>query len=191
LSQSAGLCVREVGHPCLWSAADGRRTPQHPRKDPSMPTMTRRKFLFAGAVTGALLALQALAPAFAQTGPAHPAEADKVHVVLLVAGADSNIGNADMADIAAMRHAISASFAGDKKRVVFHDLTGKNPATGQHYTGPQILERLKRMKVGHNDTVLVFHSGHGGIQDKKHPEATHILTVDGGQVARKDIMDTV
>src|SRR5205807_4895546 len=129
----------------------------------------------AGAVTAALLALQALAPAFAQPESKHPAEADKVHVVLLVAGADSNIGNADMADVAAMRHAISASFASDKKRVVFHDLTGKNPATGRHYTGPEIVGRLKKMKVGNNDTVLVFHSGHGGINDKNRPEASHGL----------------
>ena len=155
------------------------------------PEINRRKLLLAATVTAALLALQIFTPAFAQPGPKYSAEADKVHVVLLVAGADSNIGNADMADVAAMRHAISASFASDRKRVVFHDLTGKNPATGRHYTGPEILARLKRMKVGSNDTVLVFHSGHGGISDKKHPEASHVLTVDGGQVNRIDIMNTV
>ena len=152
---------------------------------------TRRRFLLTAAAMAALLALQAFTPAFAQPDDKRPAEADRVHIVLLVAGADSNIGNADMADVEAMRHAVSTSFAGDKRRVVFHDLTGKNPTTGKHYTGPQILQHLKQMKVGHNDTVLVFHSGHGGIQDKNHPEASHILTVDGGRVGRKDIMDAV
>jgi len=104
-----------------------------------------------------------------------------------VAGNDSGIGNADLKDVAAMRSAINAAFAKDRKRVVYHDLARVNKKTGKPYSSDEILAHLKSMKVGQNDNILVFHSGHGCITDKNRPEETHILFVDGGSFARKDI----
>jgi hypothetical protein len=143
-----------------------------------------------GAGLAALLALQA-AQALADNPPNRPAEADNVHVVLLVAGADSNIGNADVQDVRAVKHAVETAFAGEAKRLHIHDLTHKNPKTGKFWTGPEIVQYLRNLKDGPNDNVLVFHSGHGGIKDRKHPEDSHILTVDGGPIARKDIVKAV
>src|SRR5439155_27171520 len=164
-SQPGGRRVCEVRRPfglrrlvAAFAGKNGKKRRQvaalqRTQEDQPMFATTRRRFLLTAAAMAALLALQAFTPAFAQPDDKRPAEADRVHIVLLVAGADSNIGNADMADVEAMRHAVSTSFAGDKRRVVFHDLTGKNPTTGKHYTGPQIVQYLKTMKVGHNDTV--------------------------------------
>jgi hypothetical protein len=118
-------------------------------------------------------------------------EADKVHLVLLIAGADSNIGSADVKDVASVRKALVAAFAKDKERLAVHDLTPKNPKTGKYYTGDEVINSLKSTNIGKNDTVFVYHSGHGGIDDPKNPEGTHVLTIDGGTVRRKAIIDTV
>jgi hypothetical protein len=151
---------------------------------------SRSKWLIECAAV--LLALQALPTAGAQEpAPKKPAEADKLHVVLLVAGADQNIGNADLQDIQAMRRVIDLAFPQQAKRVVYHDLTGKNPATRKHFTGPEIIKHLKAMKIEANHNVLIFHSGHGGMSNRKRPEESHILTVDGGSVARKDLTKAV
>jgi hypothetical protein len=137
-------------------------------------------------IVAILLVLFSFNPLQAQTSNVPP-EADKLHVVLLVAGHDEGIGNADMMDIAAMKRTINSAFAKDKNRLVYHDFTGTNAKTGQVFTSKDILARLRNLKIGTNDSVLVFHSGHGGIADKARPEETHILTVDGGQLHRKDI----
>jgi hypothetical protein len=155
-----------------------------------MSKLVTRRMLIGGASAVLLLAVLAFNAAGASEKN-RPAEADKVHVVLLVAGADSDIGNADLKDVAAMKHTVKTAFQKDPKRLVIHDLTGKNPKTGKFYTPDEIKGHLKQMKVGKNDNVLVYHSGHGTILDKKRPEATHMLTVDGGVIGRKTIMDTV
>lgn len=150
---------------------------------------TIRKFQITGALAALIIALQAFSPLWADnTTPAkRPAEADKVHVVLLMAGQASDIGNADQQDIAAMKLAINAAFAKDQNRVVFHDLTGINPKTSTYFSGDEILDYLKDMKIGQNDNVLVYHSGHGGILDKNRPEESQVLCCDGGNVMRIDI----
>jgi hypothetical protein len=148
---------------------------------------TTRTISLTATVAALLLSLQAFNPLWAQNGNTRPAEADRLHVVLLVAGNDGGIGNADMKDIESMRHAINVAFAKDKNRVVYHDLTGINKKTGKVYSANEIMAHLRGMKIGKNDNVLVFHSGHGGIADKEHPEESHILTVDGGRLARRDI----
>src|SRR4051794_17166177 len=88
--------------------------------------LTPRKVFLTGSVAALLLALQAVSPLLADTNPSRPAEADKVHVVLLMAGNDGDIGNADMKDVAAMKTVINTAFAKDKNRVVMHDLSGLN-----------------------------------------------------------------
>jgi hypothetical protein len=154
-------------------------------------SFTIQKLWLMSTAAAALLFLLTLSPVAAQPGPNPAAEADKLHVVLLVAGADSSIGNADLKDVAAMRQAVAVSFAAEPKRVVLHDLTGKNPTTRRFYTGPEILKHVREMKVGPNDNVLIFHSGHGGINDRKRPEESHVLVVDGGQVGRMDLTKAV
>jgi Caspase domain len=150
---------------------------------------TIRTFLLSAPVAALLLALQAFSPLWAQCNASRTGEADKLHVVLLVAGHDGGIGNADLKDIAAMKHTMDAAFANDNGRVVYHDLTGINDDTGNVYTAAEILAYLRGMEIGKNDNVLVFHSGHGAITDRDRPEDSHVLLVDGGKLARKDIRD--
>jgi hypothetical protein len=154
-------------------------------------TFANRRLILAVLSAALVLALHGSGPLQGQGTGGRAAEADKLHVVLLVAGNDKGIGSADMKDVAAMKQAISSAFAKDKNRLVFHDLTGISKKTGKVYSANEILAHLKNMKIGNNDNVLVYHSGHGGIADRSRPEASHILTVDGGQLHRKDIRTIV
>ena len=90
-----------------------------------------------------------------------------------------------------MEAVLKTAFAKESKRLVVHNLTAKNPKTGKLYAGKEVLDYLKSMKVGTNDNVLVFHSGHGGIADAKNPEKTHHLYIDGGEVDRWAIQQLV
>ncbi len=123
--------------------------------------------------------------------PPGKSEADKVHLVLLIAGADSAIGKADIKDVASVKNAMLTAFAGDRGRLVIHDFTGKNPNTRKYYTGEEVLAGLRAMNIGRNDSVFVYHSGHGGIENPRDPEGSHVLTIDGGRIRRKAILDTV
>jgi hypothetical protein len=135
-----------------------------------------------------ILLVLTLSPIGAQDPtPKRPAEAEKLHAILLVAGADEGIGNADLHDVAAMRHILEQTLGGKANQLVIHDLTGKNPKTKKFYSGPEILKFVEGLKVGENDNVLIFHSGHGGIEDRKKPEESHVLFVDGGSINRKQL----
>jgi hypothetical protein len=147
---------------------------------------TTRTVFCGGALATLLLALGTLSPAWAQPGPGVPAEADKLHVVLLVDGSDGN-GPACLKDVEGMRAALEAAFAKDPQRLVLHDLAGKNPKSGKLYTPAEVMQYLMGLKVGKNDNVLVFHSGHGGILDRKGPEASFVLTIDRGKLYRLEI----
>jgi hypothetical protein len=150
-----------------------------------------RKVLIPVAVAAMLLAMQAVSPSWATAKGDRRAQADKVHVVLLVCTNASDIGDADARDVAAMRKAIEESFYGDSDRVVFHDLTGNNPKTGEWYSTQEILDYLRDMQIGSNDNVLVYHSGHGAILNPRQPEATQVLVTNGARLIRKDVMDAV
>jgi hypothetical protein len=140
----------------------------------------------------AMLLVLSAALVRAQPGNGLPPEADLFHLVLLVVGdTDKGIGGACLNDCKAMAVALKTAFAADKNRLVIHDLTRKNPATKTWYSGKEVLDHLRKMKIGTNDTVVVFHSGHGGIGDAKRPEKTHTLSIDGGSVNRGEICQVV
>lgn len=122
------------------------------------------------------------------TPGARPAPmADRVHVILLVNGTDKNIGKSCLRDIQGVRNTISGAMAKDRSKLVIHNLAGRNARTGRLFSANEIMAYLKNIKVGHNDTVMVYHAGHGGISDVRRPEQTHMLFVDGGQLSRWQI----
>jgi hypothetical protein len=155
------------------------------QRAPSFP-----KMLWGVSLAMGWLVLYGQCPALAQAAKV-PGEADKLHVVLLVDGTDKVIGGGDKHDVAAMKSIISGTIGKDPKRVVYHDLTGKNRVTGKYWTGPEVLKNLQALKIGPNDNVLVYHSGHGNMADHKHPEASHNLAIDGGWIERKAIVAAV
>jgi hypothetical protein len=138
------------------------------------------------ALAAPMLVLAAFSPALAQpaTNKFSP-EADKIHLVLLVWGYSDNIGGPCLNDCKAVKATLAASV--EKERLVVDDFTGKNPKTGQFFTPKEVLDGIKSMKIGKNDTVFVFHSGHGEIGDRKQPEASHLLFIDNGQIGRMQI----
>jgi hypothetical protein len=135
--------------------------------------------------------LLARVPASAQTDGTRPAEAARLHVIYLAAGADANIGSADKQDIDAMKHIITSTIGRDVKRVSTHDLTGKRRSTGKFWTGQEVLKYIANLKIGPNDNIFIFHSGHGGIANRRRPEETQVLTIDGGNLERKALMKAV
>jgi hypothetical protein len=138
-----------------------------------------------------VLLVLAVGPARAAADPPGPdvvsAEANKVHVVLLVFGHKGGISAACQKDCKGLKVALEAAFADDTERLVFHDLSQKNPATDKYYTRDETLAVIKGLKVGPNDTVLVFQSGHGAIGNRLDPEMSHRLTMDGGTLSRAQI----
>jgi hypothetical protein len=134
----------------------------------------------------AALALAAFSPASAQPAKKKfPPEADKIHLVLLVWGYSDNIGSPCLNDCKGVKATLEASL--EKGRLAVHDFTGKNPKTGQFFTPKEVLDGIKSMKIGKNDTVFVYHSGHGEIGDRQQPEASHLLFIDKGQIGRMQI----
>jgi hypothetical protein len=143
-----------------------------------------KKLVATLAVAAVLLAAESLSPLWAQTSQKLPPEAEKVHVVLLVNGTDKNIGQTCIHDIRALKTVLRSAFAKDAKRLVIHDLTVNNPKTKKLYTADEVLTYLKGMRIGNNDIVMVYQSGHGCVLDLKKPENTQLLFIDGGNVNR-------
>jgi hypothetical protein len=152
-----------------------------------MKTTVARGTTCFGALAALLLSLQAFSPVWADVDAKQPPEADKLHVVLLVHGYTDGNGNACVNDVKGVQAALETAFAKDKDRLVIHDLAGKNPKTDQLYTPAEVMQYLKDMQVGKNDNVLVFHSGHGAITDKKQPEASHVMAIDRGVLKRMQV----
>jgi hypothetical protein len=142
---------------------------------------------FLGSALAALvLSLPAFTPAWAQAAKGkHTPEADRLHVILLVAGYSDDIGGPCLNDCKAVKAALEASI--DKSKLTIHDLTGKNPRTGKLHTPQDVLDTVKSLKIAGNDNVLVYHSGHGEISDPKQPEASHVLGLDTGEIGRMQI----
>src|SRR5262249_23365031 len=84
-----------------------------------------------------------------------PAEADKLHVVLLVYGHKGGISAACQKDCKGLKAALEAAFADAPERLVFYDLSVKNPRTEKVYTKDETLAVIKGLPVGPNDNVLV------------------------------------
>jgi hypothetical protein len=109
------------------------------------------------------------------------AEADQLHLILLGYTKADNVGIACGKDVLAMKHHLETAFAKDKGRLVIHNLTGNQ------WSGAKVLKYLREMKVGHNDNVLVYHSGHGAIANPKQPEKSQVLVLNSGRVLRGEI----
>ncbi len=117
-----------------------------------------------------------------------PAEATKVHLVLVGYTPDTIFGKACRDDIEAMKSTLSEGFADKKDRLVIHDLSGIDPETKTHWSAKQVMGYLRGMKIGPNESVVVYHSGHGRIADKQRPEATHRLQLtDKSELSRGEI----
>src|SRR5262249_16568875 len=62
-----------------------------------------------------------------------------------------------------------------------------NPATGKVYSMKETLDVVGALKVGKNDNVLIFQSGHGSIGNGNQPELSQRLVMDGGSMTRGQI----
>lgn len=152
--------------------------------------LTPRLTTVAGALVALAMSLQTFSPAQAQVGKGqYPDEADKIHLILLVAGYSDGIGGPCLNDCKAIKATLEASLT--KKQLAVYDFTGKNPKTDQWYTPKEVIETVKGMRVGKNDSVFIYHSGHGEIGDRKQPEASHRLFIDKGQITRMQLQKPI
>jgi hypothetical protein len=113
---------------------------------------------------------------------AYPAEASRVHVVLLVDRRAPHIGAPCYKDVLGFRAALVAGFAAKRDRLVFHDLTGEHPQTRRDWTPRQVFLYLSGLQFGPNETLVVFHSGHGSVSNRAFPEETHRLSLNTGSI---------
>lgn len=114
----------------------------------------------------------------------YPAEAARVHVVLLGDTRCPEIGAACGKDFAGLRATLTAGLGKKADRLTFHDLTAANPATDLAWTAAEVFRHVRDLKLEGNDSVVLFHSGHGVITKKDFPERTHYLGLAAGAVSR-------
>src|SRR4051795_11125047 len=100
---------------------------------------TPRSKFRVGALAALVMSLQGLSPLAAQQANGKPAEADRLHVVLLVFGHKGGISAACQKDCKGLKAALETAFADDPDRLVVHDLSLKNPQTGKVYTTAETL----------------------------------------------------
>jgi Caspase domain len=162
----------------------------------------RFKLSLLGMLTALLLIHQVDGPVFAQYSTqvhesrvtaisAQTAEASRVHVALLVYGPNNHFGNACRNDVCAFRVMLEQGFGVKKDRLVFHDFTGLNPQTGLDWTSEQIMAYLADLRLGANESIVVFHSGHGAIADPSRPEETQFLSLNHGNMNRGNLIATL
>src|SRR5262249_18001924 len=155
----------------------------HERERRMTRCFTSQTRFLASALAALALLLPAFTPAWAQAAQGKYAqEADRLHVILLVAGYSDEIGGPGLQDWKAGKAAPQASM--DKSKLSAHARTGKTPKTGKLHTPQDVLDTVKSLKIAGNDNVLVYHSGHGEISDSKQPEASHVLGLDAGEIGR-------
>lgn len=157
--------------------------------DPNLPFRTQRPFALSNTVPTCTSQGCTVPSSTVPSQKAVLAEASKVHVVLMVYGPSTAFGNACRADIAGFKVMLEDGFEAKRDRLVYHDYTGKNPATGMDWSPREILENLETMRLGSNESIVVFHSGHGHIQDLNRPEETQYLSIDRGRMSRKTLRD--
>jgi len=153
--------------------------------------LTRRAKFIGGALVAVVVSLSTLGQVWAQQASSYPTEADKVHVVILVFGHKGGISAACQKDCKGVRTVLEASFAQDPERLVIHDLSQVNPETGKYYSKDETLAVISSMKVGRNDNVVIFQSGHGAIANKDEPETSHKLTMDFGAISRPQLQGPI
>jgi len=139
---------------------------------------------------GLIVWSQTIAPISAATSVRRdlPAEASRVHLVLLGYTPANGFGDACRRDIIAVEATLRAGFREKSDRIVTHELSVKNPRTGAAYTTAEVEQYLRSMEVGRNEIVIVYHSGHGKITNPREPESSHVLEFNGGEISRGTIM---
>src|SRR5689334_688964 len=95
-----------------------------------------------------------------------PAEASRVHLVLLGYTPNNDFGRACRKDIIGFECVLREGFGDMADRIVTHDLSVRNRRTDAEYTRAEVEEYLRTMEVGRNDVVIVYHSGHGAITNR-------------------------
>jgi hypothetical protein len=152
-------------------------------------SMSRLVLLFAASFAtadSALETLNAIRPG--SRARVNADEADKVHVVLLVYGKDGQFGAACRKDVHAFAKMLDQGFEQKADRLEFHDYTGLNPTNFRPWTPKEVLADLARMQVGTNDSIVLYHSGHGMIVDPKSPESSQIMVTNEGPIQRGDLL---
>jgi hypothetical protein len=121
-----------------------------------------------------------------QPGPAdRPGgdEAARLHLILLGDENDPAIGWNCTQDVDAVRRLFLQAFAGQPGRLVIHDLTG------DAWSPSRVLDFLYgRLDLGPNESVLLYHSGHGSILVADQPyEGSLLLLNSGAKIRRADL----
>jgi hypothetical protein len=149
-----------------------------------------KRFAFGFLTLTALSLLSFATPGLAEDGgggrqPAAKvtAQADKLHVILVGYTRPDKVGTACQKDILAMKHHLETVFAREKGRLVVHNLMG------DRWSGAKVMDYLRALKVGQNDNVLFYHSGHGGIYSPSHPEKSQVLQLNSGNLFRGHVTD--
>jgi len=123
---------------------------------------------------------------------AQASEARRVHVFLTVYGPDIAFGRACRNDVKAFRSVLERGFETKKDRLVFHDYTGMHPETHKPWTADQVMSSLRNLRLGANESVVFFHSGHGHIEDRARPEETQEMTLTGtGRLVRGQVLSVL
>src|SRR5262249_33913876 len=113
---------------------------------------------------------------------ARAAEAAKLHLILLADESDGYIGANCAKDIDAVRRLFQGAGADRREPggLVVHDLTG------DEWTPERVLCFLNhRVLIGPNESVLVFHSGHGGIRDRDQPYESFYMQLNCSKGIRR------
>ncbi|MBM3997781.1 MAG: hypothetical protein FJ303_27105 [Planctomycetes bacterium] len=120
--------------------------------------------------------------------PERPAEATKVHLVVLGYTPNDNFGKACRDDIEAMKETLGAAL---KDRLTIHELSDKNPKTGKFWTKDEVMNYLQAMQIGPNESIVLYHSGHGRIADARLPERTHRWQINSGEEVSRGAMTDI
>jgi hypothetical protein len=110
----------------------------------------------------------------------YPAEASRVHVIYLVYNAGGAFGRACQSDVDGFRATLEDGFGTTSGRLVHHDWTRGHPEKGRPYSLEELKDFLRNLRLGRNDTVVVFQSGHGCIGDLGRPEDSQYLGCTNG-----------
>ncbi len=170
--------------------------------------LSRIKRSLVVVLAGLVLYVQVTGPVLAQpvgqnrpavTQQAFPAEAAKVHVILLVYDKivkdrdgkeqGKNFALACQKDIRAFRSILEEGFGAKKDRLVWHDFTGKNPATDKPWTPEEVVKYLRNLRLGANESVVVFHSGHGAFANPLLVDRSHYVEINSGGIYRATLRD--
>lgn len=112
-----------------------------------------------------------------------PAEAQTVHALLVIMDADSSIGPAMKVDhYKVERMLTSVSRVYTVKKTVY--LSSRNATRGR-----AVLDWIQRVKPAHNDVVLVYYAGHGGMESNTYRET--YLNLTDGQLRRYELAETM